>query len=288
MKSLGTGIALAASIILSGCGAMEYKPLEYNESHSRAYNIARAGGLVTGISDATARRDKTGNLTSNAAFGSAYTAAGFGAGVTGINGLAGGAINFLNWVSTPDSEGERNSIIAWMPADQAATPDEAKAKMVSSVTGAIEQGLGALGAKSEFILREDDWLIFNVLNDEWGCNAVWVNGRSKSADRCLIAFRIRSPWDSGTAPSFIYGASGSVYAFTSGGSSGYSTIRISREGENRQMPQDRIYTEISKSLPSWAYIYLAPKKVELASGENVPYLVLLENGHPEFFVYPES
>ncbi|QKE17733.1 hypothetical protein [Klebsiella pneumoniae] len=48
-KALITTVALAVAA-LSGCASTSsYEPTAYKTNHSRAYNIAEAGGLVTGI-----------------------------------------------------------------------------------------------------------------------------------------------------------------------------------------------------------------------------------------------
>lgn len=54
--NIQTAAALAFTAALSGCVTMEQKPAAFDDGHSLAYNIARAGGLETGIKDASAPR----------------------------------------------------------------------------------------------------------------------------------------------------------------------------------------------------------------------------------------
>jgi hypothetical protein len=54
--NIQTAAALAFTAALSGCVTMEKKPAAFDDGHSLAYNIARAGGLETGIKDASAPR----------------------------------------------------------------------------------------------------------------------------------------------------------------------------------------------------------------------------------------
>lgn len=69
-KALITTVALAVAA-LSGCASTSsYEPTAYKTNHSRAYNIAEAGGLVTGIQDASVPRDKLERLTDTKRLGS--------------------------------------------------------------------------------------------------------------------------------------------------------------------------------------------------------------------------
>ncbi|MDW9425393.1 hypothetical protein GCT62_12205, partial [Yersinia enterocolitica] len=68
-KALITTVALAVAA-LSGCASTSsYEPTAYKTNHSRAYNITEAGGLVTGIQDASVPRDKLERLTDTKTFG---------------------------------------------------------------------------------------------------------------------------------------------------------------------------------------------------------------------------
>ncbi|EGK1921762.1 hypothetical protein IOP19_004770 [Salmonella enterica] len=48
-----------------------------------------------------------------------------------------------------------------------------------------------------------------------------------------------------------------------------------------------ITTDYLQQCP-WAYLYLAPKSVELDNGEKVAFPYLLDQGKAELFVYPEA
>lgn len=77
-KALITTVALAVAA-LSGCvsTSSNYEPSYYKANHSRAYNIAEAGGLVTGIQDASVPRDKLERMTDTKMFGAAYVLSGY-------------------------------------------------------------------------------------------------------------------------------------------------------------------------------------------------------------------
>ncbi|MEC6096355.1 hypothetical protein [Enterobacter hormaechei] len=58
-KALITTVALADSSSIWLCiHQQSHEPTAYTTNHSRAYNIAEAGGPVTGIQDASVPRDK--------------------------------------------------------------------------------------------------------------------------------------------------------------------------------------------------------------------------------------
>ncbi|HFU9958896.1 TPA: hypothetical protein ACH7R7_002541 [Escherichia coli] len=67
----------------------------------------------------------------------------------------------------------------------------------------------------------------------------------------------------------------------------YNFVNVGN-GAASHAPQQAIYAAISKQLPAWAYLYLAPKSVELDNGEKVAFPYLLDQGKAELFVYPEA
>ncbi|HCU4631747.1 TPA: hypothetical protein OUV43_004938, partial [Escherichia coli] len=83
------------------------------------------------------------------------------------------------------------------------------------------------------------------------------------------------------------GVQGTAYAFTSGHETAYNFVNVGN-GAASHAPQQAIYAAISKQLPAWAYLYLAPKSVELDNGEKVAFPYLLDQGKAELFVYPEA
>lgn len=71
-----TALCMAA---LSGCASTSasYEPVTYKADHSRAFNIAEAGDLKTGIQDASVPRDELERLTDTKTFGAAYVLSGY-------------------------------------------------------------------------------------------------------------------------------------------------------------------------------------------------------------------
>lgn len=284
-KALITTVALAVAA-LSGCASTSsYEPTAYKTNHSRAYNIAEAGGLVTGIQDASVPRDKLERLTDTKTFGAAYVLSGYMSPQLGMTDWQGGVVNLVNWVSGPKQHGARNSLIAWMPANEAVSPADAQGKLLSHVKVSIESALTDLGADFTLLYDQDGELTYQFYKSEWDC-PTWVNGKSKVSDMCSVKVKITEP-RTGTAPSFVSGAQGAAYAFTSGHETQYNYVNVGN-GAASHAPQQAIYAAISKQLPAWAYLYLAPKAVKLENGDKVAFPYLLEQGKPELFVYPQA
>ncbi|WP_431623116.1 hypothetical protein [Enterobacter cloacae] len=284
-KALITTVALAVAA-LSGCASTSsYEPTAYKTNHSRAYNIAEAGGLVTSIQDASVPRDKLERLTDTKTFGAAYVLSGYMSPQLGMTDWQGGLVNLANWAIGPKQHGARNSLIAWMPANEAVSPADAQAKFLSHVKVSIESALTDLGANFTLLYDKDGRLTYQFYKNEWGC-PTWVNGQSKVADMCSVKVKIVEP-RLGSAPNFVSGVQGTAYAFTSGHETAYNFVNVGN-GAASHAPQQAIYAAISKQLPAWAYLYLAPKSVELDNGEKVAFPYLLDQGKAELFVYPEA
>lgn len=284
-KALIITVAMAVAA-LSGCASnSSYQPTAYKTNHSRAYNIARAGALVTGIQDAAVPRDKLDRLTDTKTFGAAYVLSGYMSPQLGLTDWQGGLVTLANWAIGPKKHGARNSLIAWMPAKEAIATTAAQGKLISHVKVSVEAALTGLGADFTLLYDQDGKLTYHFYKSEWNC-PTWVNGTSKVADMCSVKVKIIAP-RTGTAPNFISGAQGAAYAFTSGHETEYNYVNVAN-GAASHAPQQVIYAAISKQLPAWAYLYLAPKSVQLESGDKVAFPYLLEQGKPKFFVYPKA
>ena len=163
-----TTVALVVAA-LSGCASTSsYEPAAYKTNHSRAYNIAEAGGLVTGIQDASVPRDKLERLTDTKTFGAAYVLSGYMSPQVGMTDWQGGLVNLANWAIGPKQHGARNSLIAWMPAKEAASPADAQGKLLSHVKVSIESALTDLGANFTLLYDKDGRLTYQFLQERMG------------------------------------------------------------------------------------------------------------------------
>ncbi|MBW3762671.1 hypothetical protein GL272_19795 [Aeromonas veronii] len=271
---------------LVGCASTNggYSAPKFKAEHSRAYNIAEAGGLKTGIQDASVPRDQLERLTDTKSFGAAYVLSGYVApSLAGLSNWQGGLVNLANWAIGPKQHGSRNSVIAWMPASEAASSADAQAKFISHVKFSVESSLTDLGAEFTLLYDKDGNLTYQFYKNEWGC-PTWTNGKSKVSDMCSIKVRIAEPLR-GAAPTFVAGVQGDAYAFTSGHDTQFNFINVTN-GTGAHAPEQAVYAKISQHLPTWSFIYLAPNKVTLENGDKVKFPYLLEKGKPELFVYP--
>lgn len=283
-KVLITTVALAVSA-LTGCVTSNYEPTKYEINHSRAYNIAKAGALVTGIQDTSVPKDELERLTDTKTFRAAYVLSGYVSPQLNMTNWQGGLVNLLNWTIGPKQHGGRNSLISWMPASEAVSSEDAQAKMLSRVKISVERSLTNLDAKFALLYEENGNLVYHFYKQDWNC-PTWVDGKSEISDMCAIKVRIVKP-RTGIAPEFVHGVSSQIYAFTSGHDTQYNRINVIN-GHNSHTPQQMIYAELSRNLPAWVYLYLAPKQVSLETGDKVAFPYLLEQGKPEFFVYSQS
>lgn len=263
--------------LLTGCVSNP----SYQQNHSRAYNIARAGGLVTGIKDQEVPKESYNVFTDSGATDVAYVLAGYSAPVGVFSNWQTGALNLLSSLLEPDKHGARNSMLAWMPANMASSPKDAQEKMFSHVKISVEKALSSLGAEYALMYSKDGVFVYHFYNPEWDCQT-WVLGKSKSSEMCSVHIAIFGPRKI-VGPDYIY--SGEAYAFEAGHGYKYNKIEV-RSGLSKKMPQQIIYARISENLPEWSFLYLAPNKVALETGEKVKFPYMLNKGKPEFFVYP--
>lgn len=277
---VATGLWLASA---SGC-AMTPNSYQYKADHSRAYNLAEAGGLITGIKDAAVPRDQLERMTDTKTFGAAYVMSGYIApSVGGLSNWQGGVVNMANWAFGPKQHSARNSLIAWMPVNEAVSSADAQTKLISHVKLSIESSLTELGVKFDLLYDKDGNLTYHFYSNEWDC-PTWTNGKSKVSDMCSIKVRIVEP-NQDKAPAFITGVQGDAYAFTSGHDTDFNFINVTN-GAASHAPEQAVYSKISEKLPVWAFLYLAPQQVKMNNSDKIVFPYLLEQGKPELFVYP--
>ena len=282
MKKISVG--MVALILLAGCSSAKYKAPKYKENLSRAQNIMHAGNLHTGIEDQWLEPDQAGSLTSDLITGGLFTAAGAGSAFTSVNGLnplQSAGLNLLLWGMRPESDGANNAIVAFMPHRMAATAEEAQRVFMAMVKQSLKEVLESKGAKIFDEAENDKKTIFayQYLKKEWGC---------AGTKNCFGFITIRRPFLGESNPK-ITGKKELVWAF-SVKSNRLNKIEIEGFGKEdaADTPQYDILKAVSKDLPSWAFIYLAPKKVLIGKNEPLKIPVLLEKGEERLFINPKS
>ncbi|MDY0207817.1 MAG: hypothetical protein RBR82_14525 [Pseudomonas sp.] len=287
-------IVTIAALTLTGC-AFDYTP-KYYESDSYAYNTSYTGGVSTGLKDRTAPKGGIGNFTQTVEFGAAYTAAGFVAPALGLSGLASGGINLLDMLIDDGPDAGRSTTFAWMPLSQASSKEEAQKKMVSHVKQAMEKTFETMGLEYSKIEHKDPSFIgFYVHNDELNCpkDVKWEKWHTDYFFRpirtraCIVRASINMPMVA-TTPDvrMTNNPEEKSYRLVASQKKNFNAIHA-LSPKSSTLPENQIYTEISKNLPEWMFIYLAPKTVALADGSYVGFPYLLNQGKAHFFVYPD-
>lgn len=271
-------ISLLSAFVLFGCASTN-EPITYNHEHSRALNIAHAGGLYTGLSDKEYPKGQMPDLTQSKLFGATYALSGYASPSLGLTNWGGGVLSLVNWAVSAKKHGGRNSVLAWMPVNEAKTEEDAHQKMFEHVQQAVTQTLTSLGADYKLVSVGDTFRSYFIFNDAWGCP------RGNYFDTCVIRIKIYEPYTSKAVPQFLPSVDNQSYVFSASNNYKYNRLLI-EEGNKSHMPEEKIFSIISKNLPKWAYVFLAPKTVQLENGEKIPFPYLLEDGEPLLFVKP--
>lgn len=244
---------------------------------SYALNVAEAGGIYSGVSDAKIPKDSTGAMTDSMLYKGVDAGMGFINPGPGLSSLQGFGLGLLAGMLQPDSPGMRNSIMAWMPVDLAKDKKEAQQLMSRLIVNAAAHALESLNYPvSDYHkhITKREYLSVYVRDEYPGC----------AKNECRI-FTYTPKAEIEDPPEFI--SSGTpVYSFKADHSQKYFEART-------YFPKDfkistlRIYEEMSKRLPDWVCIYLSPDKTFGDNGEKIKFPVLLQKGEPHLFVVRE-
>lgn len=269
-----------APILLTGC-ATTSTPATYDNTHSKAFNIAQAGGLYE-VKDRPVPRSEyeslkfTGNTATNTLLFTSSLGANMDLGADLGMGL-------LTSVLEQPGTASRNSVVAWMPQSEAATSEEAQAKLVKLMKVAMEDTLKEMGLSYEVTNGNSDRKVeFYFHNEEFGCPEYQQGMTNK--DLCYIAAEIFEPRKA-ASPSFVSSAQNS-YAFESNHNVYYHRFRVT-PGRDSNVPTDQMYTAVSSKLPEWVYLYIASGQIKINDTTvTTPYL--LEQGKVHLFIHQEE
>lgn len=271
----------AAAVLVTGCAT---GPRPYDESQSKAFNIARAGGLVTGIQDVEVDEEAYAALTERSTYQMAdAVATGLNPGM-GLSSMQGVGLSLLQSAVAPKSQGARHSMIAWMPIEKAGSEREAQRLMVDTMESSWEEVFSDMDLEYERLNKGDDWVGFIFYSDQWGCGE-WVTDVSTLDDVCTLRVNLRRPHRS-FAESYINGVDGESYFFDSSHGFKYNKVTI-RAPSARGLPEDVLFASLSRHLPKWTYLYIPADHVQTEAGETNPLPYFLEGGKPLYFIYPQ-
>ncbi|MDW1980918.1 hypothetical protein [Vibrio sp. Vb0304] len=271
---------MSACIVLVGC-ATTSNPSVYDEGHSKAFNIAQAGGLY-GVKDHIIPREEYESLklTTSTAINTQLFTSSLGANMDLSSGLG---LGLLTSVLEQPGTASRNSIIAWMPQNEANSAKEAQAKLVKKMKDAMESTLKEMGLAYEATSGNSDRKVeFYFHSTDFGCPE-YQQGMTNQ-DLCYIATEIFEPRET-IAPSFTSSAQ-KTYAFESNHKVYYHRFRIT-PGRDSNVPTDQMYASISSQLPQWVYLYISSGHIQIEDTTvKAPYL--LERGKAHLFIHPEK
>ncbi|HBC3543659.1 TPA: hypothetical protein KD020_002984 [Vibrio parahaemolyticus] len=270
---------MSACIVLVGC-ATTSNPSVYDEGHSKAFNIAQAGGLYE-VKDHIIPREEYESLklTTSTATNTLLFNSSLGANMDLSSGLG---LGLLTSVLEQPGTASRNSIIAWMPQNEANSAKEAQAKLVKKMKDAMESTLKEMGLAYEATNGNSDRKVeFYFHSTDFGCPEYQQGMTNK--DLCYIATEIFEPRKA-ASPSFVSSAQNS-YAFESNHKVYYHRFRVT-PGRDSDVPTDQMYAAVSSKLPEWVYLYIASGQIEINDTTvTTPYL--LEQGKAHLFIHPE-
>lgn len=291
MKKLTTIIVATGLGLASGC-AMSPNSYQYKADHSRAYNLAQAGGLQE-AKDYDVPNDQKGSLTSkglDATSNAVLFNSGSGFGLDWGQSLG---LGLLTSAFAPKGGMERDSVFGWISESQASDKRKAWEMMSSTLFDGIEKSLQQANIKfivdsknkyqkfplvSEFIHSS-----VRIVAPEHGCPD-WEAAGGKYDKTCNISTVVHAPTENAQkTPDFI--ASGQKsYTFYADDVTDYSRIEVNiPKGAN--LNKNQLLARISRELPSWAFIFVASQKMD-SGGYTAP--VILATGKPELFITPQK
>jgi hypothetical protein len=180
-----------------------------------------------------------------------------------------------------------SKVLVWMPVGEAATPEEAKTKLQGLLDAALD------GALAEYIRPPFSIKPRNAKNPS---QAFITGGPCDGANAsCSYVARVTNAPLAGFAPSMIGGRSAWVWHFDGSHKSEVSAASLWRGASENStnmdwLPDFSIYQAMSKRLPEWVYIYLAPgREISLGAGKGfLKAPLVLHKGEILPFVSPES
>lgn len=273
-------LSIATCLTITGCASTS-EPVVYDSSHSRAYNIAQAGGLYD-VKDKKIPRAayESLSLVGDATTNTLLFTSSAGLGLSLSKGLGFGLLSAL--IENPDPA-QRNSIVAWMPQSEAESPVQAQKLLLEQVTRAMSETLDEIGADYEKTsATNEETTEFYFFSDDLGCPK-YEQGMT-SRDLCYMRAQIIEPYVH-VSPEFVQ-SSTQAYTFSSNHKYRYHRFKVT-SGKTANLPLEQIYASVSKKLPEWAYLYIASGNLQFGEQKvTAPYL--LEQGQPHLFIIPDK
>ncbi|WP_407733113.1 hypothetical protein [Pseudomonas citronellolis] len=191
---------------------------------------------------------------------------------------------------------QRDAILAWVPSELAATPQEAQRKLVDTITRGFTEAFDRAGMR--YVDRgtyESDGEIFGIgdpninkvilfESHEMGCDLAGAPLVEENFKRlCSISFSVHKAAGLYPTPDFLHAnPSGQSYLFSNWGDFDGNRVRVNLSltaGDSGIKPRKmQVLQRVSAELPEWVAIYVAQDE------RNGTPRVLFSQGRSMFFV----
>lgn len=284
MKIVIKLILVSIFILLTACAAK--KPFTYNSEYSKALNVVKAAKMDYGLRDVKIPKDTVFDIRDTKTFGVAYGLAGYNSPMPGMSASSAAGLNLLAWALQPKSPSARNSIIAWMPESVGGkTKEGALDKMSDLIIDATEKAAKDLKYTTKaFVAKKGaDKRGFAIsLTDNESENCQVSTKPNSTVSECNIAYKVRYPHRIEMSSDFVGG--GPAWFFDP--IERKYTSMIFQNKKDYQYNQFELLIRVSKYLPKWAYIYLAPGEIQITKDRKVNVPLVINNGDIFYFIKP--
>ena len=297
IKQMLTLPILVFTILTTGC-AVTQKPPEYVSEMSEAKNIAFAGGLTFGIDDRPASKSNepyTPGTSLGDLLAFANVAAGaFDGGVLGMGNVGSSAFNAAHgvWATSGQDDWSTNYFYAYIPKSwkDFSSPLEVRNYLNDLVVSESLLSLKTMGFKYELIDSQETlnskpvqrWALGNTV---YGCSIESIN--------CVLTvYTVKeNQVTEAVSPSFLgRNINEPSWKFWLGPVESKSNIDITSVGTYKTIPEIEFYTNLSKKMPNWFNLYIAPGRASSEGYENgvIPYNFIVKQGEILKFIDPSS
>lgn len=278
---------IAGAALISGCATTQTS-YQYKEEHSRAYNLAKAGGLYD-AKDYSIPLDQRDSLGWDATSNTILFNSGSG---LGLNWGASLGLGLLTSAFEPDGVMERDSVFGWIPESQAANQKEAWQLMSDQLLSAIEESLQKSNTDyvvlnrnlHQDILFVSEYIYSSVaiVSPESGCPS--VDEAERYYELCYFDVMVFEPSeDPQKIPGFV-SANQTGYGFFANDEIDYSRVKLNLP-KGADINRVVMFAGVSRALPSGIFIFMAPERQD-EGGYSAP--VILSEGEAELFITPHE
>ncbi len=266
---------LLASILATSCATA---PISIDPSASYAMNVATAAGISAKLEDRDVPIDTITSITDSGGYGVAMAASGYAAPIHGISSASMAGLNLAAWLLAPQAKSARNSMIAWMPADDVkrGTPADALADMLLDAAAKAAEDLGYTPVREIGHNGTDKSGVAVYLRD--GDSTACKNVGKVS--NCWVVFGVRDPVRENAAPPIVN--ENSAVWFFDPGANVYSFFKFPKE--NAGLNELEVLVNVSKHMPNWFYFYVAPNKIKVGKDKPLKIPMIVNQGQVHLFL----